>query len=99
MFDYCGIVEDGAIVRRYFGIVGHEEVSSGAASGLWFAQIAGVAMRSENHVAAVVCEHCILLRGEIVEQLFGLCDSVSFVGLAACYAMALIGMSTVLSTP
>ncbi len=46
MFDDCGIVKDGAIVGK---------VTSGAAVSLWFAEIAGMAVCSEDHVAAMIC--------------------------------------------
>ena len=53
--DVCN-VEDSAIVRGQGCIRGHEKVTTSLAASLWFAQIAGVAVGCQNHVAGILCD-------------------------------------------
>ncbi len=53
----------------------HEEMSARLAFGFLLRQIAGVAMDPHDHVTAVVGEDRVFLRGNIVRQLVGMCQS------------------------
>ena len=41
-----------------------------------FAEITGVAVDSEDHVTGVVGEHCLVLGGDVVQELFRLLECV-----------------------
>lgn len=69
MFDDVGDVEDGAVVRRVGSVTGEEEMATSVAASLGFAEVAGVAMGGQNHVARVVSENSFFLGGDVVEEL------------------------------
>ena len=50
MFDDVRDVEDGSIVGWDVGVVGKEEVATGAAFGFELAEVAGVAVDGKDHV-------------------------------------------------
>ena len=69
VLDEVGDVEYRAVVVRYRGVTREEEVASCSASGLRFAQIAGVAVRSQDHLTRVVCDDGLFLRRKVIEEL------------------------------
>ena len=72
-------------------------MSSCVASFLRFAKLTRIAVDCNFHVAVDVCDYCILLRCDVIQQL--LCLSHFYlVEFAGFDVMALIGHSSVLST-
>ena len=69
VFDNVGDIEDGTIVWWYVCIGGKKEVAARSTASLRFAEVAGVTVHGENHVAGMVGENCVFLRGEVVEEL------------------------------
>jgi len=44
-------------------------VAAGSDSGLFFIQVAGIAVNREHHITCAICENCRFLHGEIVRDL------------------------------
>ena len=74
MFDDVGNVKDGPVVGWDFCVRREKEMSPCTAARYGFAEITGIAVDGEDHVTGIVGEHCFILGGYVVQELFCLLE-------------------------
>ena len=77
MFDDVGDIQDGPVVGWDFRIGREKEMPPSAAAFPGFTEITGVAVYGEDHVAGVVGENCIVLGGDVIQELFCMLECVN----------------------
>ncbi len=68
-FQYLGDRQDGAIVSGERVILGHEDVSAGAAAAFGFIVEASIGVGAEYHVSAAICSAIVRVGGEVIKKL------------------------------
>ncbi len=68
-FQDLGDRQDGAIVSGERVILGHEDVSAGAAAAFGFIVEASISVGAEYHVTAAICGAIVRVGGEVIKHL------------------------------
>jgi hypothetical protein len=77
MFDDVGYIQDGPIVGWDFCIGRERKMPPSAAACPGFAEITDVAVYGEDHVTGIVGENCIVLGGDVIQELFRMLECVN----------------------
>ena len=77
MFDDVCDIQDSPVVGWDFRIGREKEMPPSAAACPGLAEITGVAVYGEDHVAGIVGENCIVLGGNVTQELFRMLERVN----------------------